>query len=103
MNLNGLSLAVLGVPVSGAQTSIYSRREAGIYRELFHQDGEIVGGALIGDISNGGRLHGIMNIGERMETDFEELLKPRIDTFLKNSPSCTKYTRRASVLLHRGV
>ena len=103
MNLNGLSLVVLGVPVSGAQTSVYSRREAGIYRELCHQDGKIVGGALIGDISNGGRLHGIMNIGERMETDVEELLKPRTDTFFKNSPSCTKYTRRASVLLHRGV
>ncbi len=103
MNLNGMSLAVLGVPVPGVQTSIYSRPEAGIYRELFHRDGKIVGGALIGNISNGGRLHRLMNIGERIETGIDELLKPRIDTFFKDSSSCAKYNRRASVLLPRGV
>ena len=103
MNLNGLSLVVLGAPVPGAQESVYSRRETGIHRELFHLDGKIVGGALIGDISNGGRLHGIMNMGERMETGFDKLLEPRIDTFFKNSLSCTRYKRRASVLLPRGV
>lgn len=103
MNLNGLSLVVLGVPVSGAQVSVYSRHNAGTHRELFHRDGKIVGGALIGDISNAGRLHGIMNIGERSEIGVDELLKPRINSFFKNSPSCAKYTRRASILLPRGV
>jgi len=103
MNLNGLSLAVLGVPVPGAQASIYSRPESGIYRELFHRDGKIVGGALIGNISNGGRLHGMMNIGENVEAGFDELLKPRINTFFKGSPSCTRYNRRASVLQPQGV
>jgi len=103
MNLNGMSLAVLGVPISGAQTSIYSRPEAGIYREIFHREGKIVGGALIGDVSNGGRLHRLMNIGERIETGIDELLKPRIDTFFKDSLSCVKYNRRALVLLPQGV
>ena len=103
MNLDGLSLVVLGAPVPGAQQSVYSRRETGIYRELFHLDGKIVGGALIGDITNGGRLHGIMNMGERIETGFDKLLEPRIDSFFKNSLSCARYKRRASVLLPRGV
>ena len=103
MNLNGLSLVVLGVPVPGVQVSIYSRPKDGIYRELFHRDGKIVGGALIGNISNGGRLHGMMNIGENVEIGFDELLKPQINTFFKGSPSCTRYNRRASVLQPEGV
>lgn len=103
MNLNGLSLVVLGVPVAGAEKTIYSRSDAGIYRELFHQDGKIVGGALIGDISNGGRLHGMMNIGERIEIGFDELLKPRINSFFKDSSSRVRYNRHASVLLPQGV
>ena len=102
MNLNGLSLTVIGIPVVGAERSIYSRPEAGIFRELFHVDGRIVGGALLGDISNAGRLHYMMNIGEQVESDFDDLLRPRIDTFSRSSSSCTKYNRRA-ILLPQGV
>jgi NAD(P)H-nitrite reductase large subunit len=103
MNLNGLSLVGLGAPVSNTETYVYSIPKAGIYRELFHCDGKIVGGVLIGDISNAGRLHTIMNINEKVKTGFDELLKPRNDTFLKNSPTCAKHKRRASILLPQGV
>ena len=103
MNLNGLSLAVIGIPVAGAQRSTYSRHEAGIYRELFHVDGKIVGGALIGNISNAGRLHSMMNIGQKVETDYDVLLAPRIDTFSRRSPSCTKHRRRAAIVQPQGV
>ncbi len=103
MNLNGLSFAVIGIPVAGAKRSVYSRPEAGIFRELFHVDGRIVGGALLGDISNAGRLHSMMNSGEQAEIDFTELLKPRIDSFALTSVSCTKYNRRATMLLSEGA
>lgn len=103
MNLNGLSLAVLGIPVAGAERSVYWRPESGEYRELFHVDGRIVGGALIGNISNAGGLHQIMNSGMRIEGDFDELLEPRIDTFSKNSSCCIKYNRRAAIVLPQGV
>jgi len=103
MNLNGLSFVGLGAPVPGAQKTVYSKPETGIYRELFHCDRKIVGGVLIGDISNAGRLHKIMNINEKIQTDFNELIKPRIDTFLKNSPSCARHKRRAAILLPQGV
>lgn len=102
MNLNGLSLAVIGVPVSGAQRSVFSRPDAGVFRELYHLDGRIIGGALIGNISNAGRLHAAMNSGKKIESDFDELLKPRIDTFPKLSPSCIKNYRRAIIVPSQG-
>jgi NAD(P)H-nitrite reductase large subunit len=103
MNLHGISLVVLGAPVAGAQRSLYSRPEKGVFRELFHLDGKIVGGVLIGDISNAGRLHMMMNIGKRLEADFDTLLEPRLDVFSRVSPSCVKYNRRAVLLPSQGA
>lgn len=102
MNLNGLSLVVLGLPVSGARTCRYSRPEAGVYRELFHLDGKIVGGALVGDISNAGRLHAMMNIAERIEAGFDEWVTPRTDTFFRDFRNRARLKRRATVLLPQG-
>ena len=103
MNLHGISLAVLGIPLPGAQRSVYTRPETGVYRELFHVDGRLVGGALIGDISNAGRLHSMMNSDKRIETDFDALLEPRLDVFSRVSPSFVKYNRRAVLLSPQGV
>ena len=103
MNLNGLSLSVIGIPVEGAQRVVYSRPDKSVYRELFLVDGKIVGGALLGDISNGGKLHTMMTIGKSVEGEFEELLKPRLETFSKRSPSCARYSRRAAILPAQGV
>ena len=103
MNLHGLSLVVLGIPVEGAQRSVLTRPEAGIYRELYHIDGRIVGGVLIGDITNAGRLHSMMVVGERIDTDFAELLEPRIETFSTMSASCFNHNQRALFLPPQGV
>ncbi len=103
MNLDGLSLVVLGIPVEGAERSALANPEAGIYRELYHLDGRIVGGALVGDITNAGRLHWLMNVGEQVESDFSELLEPRVDTFAKMSLSCVNLNRRAILLPSQGV
>lgn len=103
LNLDGLSLAVLGVPVAGVQRSVYSIPEDGVFRELFHADGRIVGGALIGDISMAGRLHWMMNSGKPAATDFAHAVEPGIDIFSKTSKSCAKHSRRAAFLLPQGV
>ncbi|NNK57230.1 MAG: NAD(P)/FAD-dependent oxidoreductase [Desulfofustis sp.] len=98
MNLHGLSLVVLGIPVEGAERCVYTNPAAGVYRELYQVDGRIVGGALVGDITNAGKLHWMMNIGDRIDTDFTELLEPRLETFAKMSPSCAKLNQRAVFL-----
>lgn len=103
MNLNGLSLAILGSPIPGAQRRQYSRPDSNVYRELFHRDGKIVGGALIGDISNGGSLHTLMNIGGSSEADLDEVLRPCLEIFSTGSSSCTKFRRRATLTLSGGV
>ena len=103
LNLDGLSLAVLGVPLAGVQRSVYSKPEDGVFRELFHADGRILGGALIGDISMAGRLHWMMNSGKPAATDFAHAVEPGIDIFSKTSKSYAKHSRRAAFLLPQGV
>ncbi len=98
MNLHGLSLVVLGIPVGGAERCVHANPAAGVYRELYHLDGRIVGGALVGDLSNAGKLHWMMNVGARIDVDFDELLEPGVETFAKMSPSCVKLNRRAVFL-----
>ena len=103
MNLGGLSLAVIGIPVAGAQRIVHSSSDTGTYRELFMVDGKIVGGALVGDISNAGRLHTMMNNAQVTASGFENLLTPRFTTFSTTSQSCTGLKRRATVYQYQGV
>lgn len=98
MNLGGLSLAVLGLPTPGAQTCSYCPPGLGVYRELFHQGGRIVGGALIGDISGVGRLHEAMSSGRLTEAEIEALCAPKLTVFSQKSASCRGLVRRATVL-----
>lgn len=78
-----------------------SRPGDGVLRELYHVDGKIVGGALVGDITNAGRLHWMMTVGERVDIDFTALLEPRINTFARLSPSCVNHNLRAVLLPSR--
>lgn len=103
MNLHGLSLVVLGIPVEGAERTVFANPERDIYRELYHLNGRIVGGALIGDITNAGRLHWLMNVGEQVASDLTQLLEPRVDTFAKTSTSCVNLNQRAIFMEPRGV
>lgn len=98
MNLNGLSLAILGLPVPGAARAVYAPAGAGIYRELFHQDGTIVGGALVGDISLGGRFHQLMATGLAGERDLESLLVPRKGVWSPQAAVFVRNVRRARIL-----
>ena len=103
MNLHGLSLAVLGVPVPGAKVTAYSNPDAGIYRELFHVEGKIVGGALIGDITDAGTLHAMMNAGDDIGKKGGSLLKPRGYVFFKDSDSCIRQSRQAIRISAGGI
>ncbi len=74
MDLHGLSLVVLGSPVSGAEVMTYSRTSEGVLRELFLLEGRIVGGALVGDISGAGPLYAMMNCKREVDQRMDHLL-----------------------------
>ena len=98
MDLKGLALIVLGVPVPGSKIMQFSRPDAGVHRELFIVDGKIVGGALVGDLSDAGRLHAMMNTGEEViETD-DDIVKPSGRTFSPLARNAAGQHRRAWVV-----
>jgi len=94
MNLDGLSLVILGAPVVGAEVVSYSRLREGIYREIFLKNGRIVGGALVGDISGAGVLHAAMNADVMIDKNEEDLLKPKSRAFRQVSIRCLRPKRR---------
>jgi len=98
MNLFGLSLVVLGAPVSGADVVSYSNPADGVYRELFILDNRIIGGALVGDITDAGPLHAMMISGEKIDPEAMDLLKPRGTVFSLQSWSDLMQYRRACIM-----
>jgi NAD(P)H-nitrite reductase large subunit len=76
LNLYPLPIVVLGPPVAGAEVISFFRPGEGVLRELFLTKGEIVGGALVGDISGAGPLNAMMNTGRRITHSIEDLLRP---------------------------
>jgi NAD(P)H-nitrite reductase large subunit len=94
MNLNGLSLVVLGAPAAGAEVVAYSRPREGIYRKLFLKNGRIVGGALVGDISGAGVLHAAMNADVEVDKNDADLLKPGLRALRQVSIRCFRPERR---------
>ena len=98
MNLDGLSLVVLGAPVAGAEVVAYARPGEGIYRELFLKNGRIVGGALVGDISGAGVLHAAMNADVEIDKNDEDLLKPKSRALRQVSIRCFRPERRIFIV-----
>jgi NAD(P)H-nitrite reductase large subunit len=62
--------------VPEAEVIRYSSPEEGIHRELFVQDGRIVGGALIGDLAGVGPLHAAMITERKIDEGIYEVLRP---------------------------
>lgn len=76
MNLQGLSLTMLGAFVEGSEEISYASTHEGLFRQIFlHQD-RIAGGALIGDIIGAGRLHHLMITGKESAQEISRLAKP---------------------------
>jgi NAD(P)H-nitrite reductase large subunit len=93
MNLDGMSLIILGAPVPEAEVIRHADLKKGIYREIFHRDGRILGGVLVGDISSAGVLHSMINTGRKATGD-EDLLKPSVRAFRRISLGHAPQKRR---------
>jgi NAD(P)H-nitrite reductase large subunit len=101
MNLFGLSLTILGAPVPGAEVVSYGKPENRVYRELFIVNDQIVGGALVGDISDAGIFHASMISGifdshvKKKDPDF---VKPHRKAFSQRAWHDLNQYRRACII-----
>ena len=76
MNLQGLSLNMLGAFVEGSEEISYGPPAGGLLRQVFLHQGRIAGGALVGDITGAGPLHHLMIRGEDAAQEISRLIKP---------------------------
>lgn len=76
MDLQGLSLHMLGHPGQGAEEISYAPAFEPIFRQVYLVEGRIVGGALVGEITGAGALHHLMLREERSIQGISRMLKP---------------------------
>lgn len=76
MNLQGLSLNMLGAFVEGSEEVSYSPQAGGILRQVFLHDGRIIGGALVGDIAGAGPMHHLMINGKDSAQEISRFIRP---------------------------
>ncbi len=77
MNLQGLSIVMLGAPREGCEEVEYAGPRDGVLRQAFLSGGRMIGGALVGDISGAGFLHYLMMKGEEVGSEIYERLRPQ--------------------------
>ncbi len=98
MNLQGLSLVMLGTPAKGTEEVSYASSTARILRQAFLLDGRVIGGALLGDISGAGLLHYFMISGKEVRFEINERIKPGPRTVLPKPGSYLRKQRQAWLL-----
>ena len=76
MNLQGLSLAMLGAQVEGSEEISYGSPLTVHFGRPFFSNGRMIGGALLGDISAAGPLHHLMINGRDAGSEVNKLIKP---------------------------
>jgi NADPH-dependent 2,4-dienoyl-CoA reductase/sulfur reductase-like enzyme len=76
MNLQGLSLHMLGAFVEGSEEISYGPPAGGFLRQVFLHQGRMIGGALVGDISGAGPMHHLMIRGDDSAQEISRLIKP---------------------------
>jgi len=76
MNIQGLSLNMLGAFVEGSEEISYGPPAGGLLRQVFLHQGGIIGGALVGDITGAGPMHHLMIRGEDAAQEISRLIKP---------------------------
>jgi len=84
MNLQGLSLVMLGAAIEGSEEISYTRTGEGIFRQAFLQNGRLIGGVLLGDISAAGPLHHLMISGKDSGPEVHNLIKPSVRAMPQN-------------------
>lgn len=104
MNLQGLSIVVLGAPTPEAEIISYDRTAEGVYREIFLLNGRISGGALVGDISGAGLLHYLMINGSGINNDdVASFLKPPSRIFHHYLPASKRQKLKARILFPKEI
>ena len=98
MNLQGLSLNLLGAFVEGSEEIIYAPPGGNILREVFLQQGRIAGGALVGDITGAGPMHHLMIRGEDSAQEISRLIKPSFGLMPRGLPDRGLERRRARLI-----
>jgi len=76
MNLQGLSLNMLGAFVEGSEEISYGPPAGALLRQIFLDQGRITGGALVGDITGAGPMHHLMIRGEDAAKEISRLIQP---------------------------
>jgi len=99
MNLQGLSLAMLGAQPVGSEEISYGSLAAGSLRQAFLSDGRLIGGALLGDISAAGPLHYLIFNGRNAGSEIKKLIKPLLQAIPPNPLDYGRRRRRARFAL----
>jgi NADPH-dependent 2,4-dienoyl-CoA reductase/sulfur reductase-like enzyme len=76
MNLQGLSLNMLGAFVEGSEAISYAPQAGGILRQVFLLDSRIIGGALVGDITGAGPMHHLVINGKDSAQEISRFIRP---------------------------
>ncbi len=99
MNLQGLSIAMLGFQVEGSEEISYGSPAYGSLRQAFLLEGRMIGGALLGDVSAAGPLHHLMFNGREAGPEVNKLIKPLLQAIPPNPLVYGKRSKRARFFL----
>jgi NADPH-dependent 2,4-dienoyl-CoA reductase/sulfur reductase-like enzyme len=102
MNLQGLSLNMLGAFVEGSEEISYGPPAGPILRQVFLHQGRVTGGALVGDITGAGPLHHLMIRGEDAAQEIPRILEPSFGLMPRNLSIRGLGRRRARVIAGEG-
>jgi NAD(P)H-nitrite reductase large subunit len=98
MNLQGLSLNMLGAYVEGSEEISYAPLAEGILRQVFLHQGRITGGALVGDTTGAGLLHHLMINGKDSAQEISRLIKPSFGLMARSLSDIGMERRRARLI-----
>jgi NADPH-dependent 2,4-dienoyl-CoA reductase/sulfur reductase-like enzyme len=98
MNLQGLSLNMLGAFAEGFEEVSYAPQAEGILRQLFLHEGRITGGALVGDMTGAGPIHHLMINGKGSAQEFTIFIKPSFGLLPRSLSDLGIQRRRARLI-----
>jgi NADPH-dependent 2,4-dienoyl-CoA reductase/sulfur reductase-like enzyme len=102
MNLQGLSLNMLGAFVEGSEEVCYAPQAGGILRQVFLHDSRIIGGALVGDITGSGPMHHLMINGKGSAQEISRFIKPSFGLLPRSLSDQGIQRRRARLIPGEG-
>jgi len=102
MNLQGLSLNMLGAYVEGSEEFLYAPQAEGVLRQVFLQEGRVIGGALVGDITGAGPIHHLMINGKGSAQEISRFIKPSFGLLPRSLSDHGIQRRRARLIPGEG-